>query len=62
MGDYSHEINKNMLKILDKTINKFKLYDKYNFYYKPHPQHSFLNLLKHFTEKNDYDLVIFEKM
>ena len=57
LGDYSHEINKNMLKILDKTINKFKLYDKYNFYYKPHPA-TFVpkNLPKNFIVKNDYDL------
>ena len=57
MGDYNNQINKNMLKILAKTIDKFKLHDKYNFYYKPHPA-TFVpqNLLKHFTEKNDYDL------
>ena len=55
LGDYSHEINKNMLKIL-KMINKFKLYDKYNFYYKPHPATFVPKTYENFIVKNDYDL------
>jgi len=62
LGDYKKEINKNMLEILSSAISKFKLYDKYNFYFKPHPAALVpQNLLKNFIIKNEDDLIFLLK-